>query len=82
MSPQPPSAPTPGPAPSKSPAPGPAPRKSPAPKRRTPPTARRVAIVAGSRIPLARSDGPYATAAGRPLSTLCTATSRTARTGC
>ncbi|MFF9098894.1 acetyl-CoA C-acetyltransferase [Streptomyces sp. NPDC014802] len=35
----------------------------------TPPTARRVAIVGGSRIPFARSDGPYATASNQEMLT-------------
>ncbi len=34
-----------------------------------PPVARRVAIVAGARVPFARSDGPYATASNRDMLT-------------
>ena len=34
-----------------------------------PPVARRVAIVAGARVPFARSDGPYATASNQDMLT-------------
>ena len=34
-----------------------------------PPVARRVAIVAGTRVPFARSDGPYATASNQEMLT-------------